>query len=678
MHPKSKNSTQLDIAHNEQGSISVSLPHVNFVPSSAFGFWHSLKEKISAITATHLIVAAAISSQVLLVAYLIGFMTPKNIQLSYAGDNCVRNNVLLPDLHLASSGVYQLLNSGGLKLGSMQLSSTTTCLVMNDVPVQGSQKITQELALLSFIKQDVEIITPPLPSVKDLSKLETMPTNVPAVFTLDQSDKTFNYALHANKLSSECDVAGTALTCDTDALNLKQSTKYDFKLERSFNGESAGVIIEKNIPTVEAVTIKNSSIKPEQTIYDNPKSLTIEVSKEIAKVSEVKLVNLSTNEPVKTSVATKDKELAISFLEDLPRLSEFQLSIGQIIAPDKSSLASIYSLKFKTSGGPKVAGVSIGTYGVYTNSNITLTLDSSLAAKQNLASYFSITADGKSIDANIYQSGATVTLDPKQNLAKCSTFTVGLKDGIKNSSGITGGSAWTMNFRTICRSESVIGSSVLGRAIVAHTFGNGPSKIVMFGNMHGNEASTKYTLDSWINELEANYHKIPKNRTIIVIPSLNPDGLVAGTRNNARNVDLNRNFPESNWKANVQKPGGGIVDGGGGSVALSEPEAQALANFITAQQPRLVLSYHAIGSVIISNEAGDANSVASKYSSLTGYWLPSGAEAEGVFDYEITGTLEGWLYETYNIPTLVIELPTYYSNHYSSNASALWAMTTLP
>ena len=165
------------------------------------------------------------------------------------------------------------------------------------------------------------------------------------------------------------------------------------------------------------------------------------------------------------------------------------------------------------------------------------------------------------------------------------------------------------------------------------------------------------------------------------MPTINPDGLALGTRNNARNVDLNRNFPEANWKADVQKPnaGGEIIENGGGTTALSEPEAKALANLILAESPRLVLSYHAVGSLIISNAAGDANAIASTYSAHTGYWLPGGGdEAEGVFSYEITGTLEGWLYETYAIPTLVIELPSYYGNSIYGNRSAMWAVVNTP
>ena len=196
--------------------------------------------------------------------------------------------------------------------------------------------------------------------------------------------------------------------------------------------------------------------------------------------------------------------------------------------------------------------------------------------------------------------------------------------------------------------------------------------------MHGNEASAAYTLNSWINELEAKYDQIPADKTVVVIPVLNPDGLAAGTRFNHRNVDLNRNFPDIDWQADVQVAGGAIIENNGGTSPLSEPEAAALANYIQSTSPRLILSYHAVASVIIANEAGDSTALANLYASQSAYWAPSPSQSGGMFAYQITGTIEGWAYNVLGIPTLVIEQSTYYGNEFYSQQNAMWSMVTVP
>jgi len=82
-----------------------------------------------------------------------------------------------------------------------------------------------------------------------------------------------------------------------------------------------------------------------------------------------------------------------------------------------------------------------------------------------------------------------------------------------------------------------------------------------------------------------------------VIVSANPDGLRYGTRANLNGVDLNRNWPASNWSPEmIHYPKGpnnlDNLELSPGSEPASEPETQALLNLLDDLHPELVISIH--------------------------------------------------------------------------------------
>ncbi len=67
--------------------------------------------------------------------------------------------------------------------------------------------------------------------------------------------------------------------------------------------------------------------------------------------------------------------------------------------------------------------------------------------------------------------------------------------------------------------------------------------VLLFGAIHGDEPLGARCLERLADELPA---ELP--RAAWIVPVANPDGLAAGTKDNARGVDLNRNFAARSWR----------------------------------------------------------------------------------------------------------------------------------
>jgi protein MpaA len=127
----------------------------------------------------------------------------------------------------------------------------------------------------------------------------------------------------------------------------------------------------------------------------------------------------------------------------------------------------------------------------------------------------------------------------------------------------------------------LIGRSVRGRPIYA--YGLGPpdgTPVVVVGCTDGDEPAG-IAIVTALRTLEP-----PVGVDLWLIPTVNPDGAVAGTTGNAHGVDLNRNFPYS-WRHL-----GGSGHFNAGPRPLSEPETRALHRFLLRVRPRLSIWFH--------------------------------------------------------------------------------------
>jgi protein MpaA len=168
----------------------------------------------------------------------------------------------------------------------------------------------------------------------------------------------------------------------------------------------------------------------------------------------------------------------------------------------------------------------------------------------------------------------------------------------------------------------------------------------MFAAIHGEEPETTYALSRALRQLAA-----PSGHCAVVLAA-NPDGLIRGTRGNARGVDLNRNFPSRDWqpkpvthRATLEEPSDVLLSPG--ECAASEPETQALMALVHDLEPKAVIALHAPLACI-----DDANN------GQLGQWLAERTGMALVRDvgYPTPGSFGSWSADQ-GLPVVTYEFP---------------------
>jgi protein MpaA len=186
-----------------------------------------------------------------------------------------------------------------------------------------------------------------------------------------------------------------------------------------------------------------------------------------------------------------------------------------------------------------------------------------------------------------------------------------------------------------------VGRSSLGRPIAARRFGQGAGPaLVLVGGVHGDEPASVEAVLELADWLAAQPAPPP---SLWVMPAMNPDGIAAGTKNSARDVDLNRNFPAGNFTIQHQP---GYYPG---PQPLSEPESRALAALVDGGPVAGVIAVHAPFACV--NFDGPAAGWAAVVAEACGW--PARAD----IGYPTPGSLGSWLGRDRGIPVLTLELP---------------------
>jgi protein MpaA len=193
-----------------------------------------------------------------------------------------------------------------------------------------------------------------------------------------------------------------------------------------------------------------------------------------------------------------------------------------------------------------------------------------------------------------------------------------------------------------------LGESVKGQPIVANVFNDGPRPVLILGGIHGDEVTSVDLTKNLIDLLKRDI-TLAGGKSVAIIAVANPDGYAMNKRTNARGVDLNRNFPASNYRTVMQSKS---PKGRYGSNAASEPETRALLRALDTFNTRLIISIHSISNGReCNNYDGPAADVAQKMSALNGYPMKAN------IGYPTPGSMGTFCGIDRQIPMITLELP---------------------
>ena len=233
-----------------------------------------------------------------------------------------------------------------------------------------------------------------------------------------------------------------------------------------------------------------------------------------------------------------------------------------------------------------------------------------------------------------------------------------------------------------------IGYSHKMQPIIGYSFGEGPTHLVLIGGMHGGYEANTVRLAYRLISFFQHETELPTGMQITVVPVANPDGLHAVTgstgslasisaspelrakgRFNERGVDLNRNF-DCNWQ---KQSNWGMQTVSAGTEVFSEPEAQAIKDFMLEHMPNAALFLHSKANGVFASACNTP--IHEQTLALTRvYAEASGYPAYESFDaYPITGDAEGYL-ASIGIPAITVELSTHEDIEWEENKKGIEAV----
>ena len=188
----------------------------------------------------------------------------------------------------------------------------------------------------------------------------------------------------------------------------------------------------------------------------------------------------------------------------------------------------------------------------------------------------------------------------------------------------------------------VVGYSENKHPIYLFESGQGPDTVLIMGVFHGDEPAGFHLVVRLADTLYKNPNLVKAH--VVLVPVVNPDGLLKGRRTNAHGVDINRNFPTTDWTPVYTKkrffPG---------REPGSEVETQIVMELLERYKPDRIISIHA--PLRMNNFNGPAEMLAETMAKYNGY------PVRGDVGYSTPGSFGTYAGVELKIPTITLELP---------------------
>lgn len=175
-----------------------------------------------------------------------------------------------------------------------------------------------------------------------------------------------------------------------------------------------------------------------------------------------------------------------------------------------------------------------------------------------------------------------------------------------------------------------------------------PCELLIVAGIHGEESDGVISLSRAFRSISP----LVISPSIAAVFCANPDGVILGTRGNANGVDLNRNFPASNWSPDPSTcrwhaDEDETIPIFTGKEPGSESETKAIISLIKALKPAQILTLH-----------GPLACVDDPNQSPLGQWIAKRTKLSLVQDigYPTPGSMGSWASEA-GIPIITWEFP---------------------